>query len=472
MTEQTYAFLAGFPTPETIDAAYDASDLVRAIAVYKHFFPAVSGYALFDGNLAIGVVPNRVFGTMDTRPDQRGLTLNSDTPYASVILDLSDGALVVDLPAGPILGALLNADQSWIADVGIPGPDNGEGGRFVILPPGASADDVAAQSELERTFFVRATTPTVIAGLRAVPVDADVDAAIALMKRTVVTPLDSRAPWEQPRWIDLTGTRQDTSPNRVQGTAAYWDTLLRYITEQGTTPADQTALAELAVLGIRAGEPMPADERTVSILKHAAVEADAQMRVQSLADRRQDRVAWPDRHWEWVSLRPENASFDLDGHLDVTARETWFYQAIASSPAMFRRQAGGGSVYWFCARDSANAYLDGGSAYTLTVPLPVPAKLFWSITVYDAQTRSQIATQQGNAALRSMFELRSHLDADEVTLHFGPTPPEHADHRWVQTIPGSGWFVYFRIYGPSEGAFDGNWRPGDFIRQPHGERTA
>jgi len=461
MNEQEYEFRGGFPTPATVEAAYESADLIRAVTAYKHFFPAVSGYALLDGNLAVGIVPNRVFGTMDTRPEQRGLTLNSDTPYASVILDLAEGPLVVEIPAGPMLGAILNADQSWISDMGIPGPDHGQGGRYVILPRGVELDE----HDLGGDLVVRATTRHVIAGLRAVPLEGDVARAIALMKRTRVTPLDPAAPWREPEWIDLSGRPQDTSPNRVQARAAFWETLLRYITEEGTTVADDSALADLAALGIRPGEPLPGDERTVGILDRAAVEADAQLRVQSLADRRSDRVAWPDRQWEWVSLRPENAAFQLDGMLDVTARETWFYQAIATSPAMFRRQAGGGSVYWFAARDSTGAYLDGGSAYTMTVPLPVPATLFWSVTAYDAQTRSQIATAQGNAALRSLFELGEHLDGDEVTLHFAPEPPEGADGRWIRTEPGAGWFVYFRIYGPTEGAFDGGWRPGDFVRE-------
>src|SRR6185312_2909091 len=141
---------------------------------------------------------------------------------------------------------------------------------------------------------------------------------------------------------------------------------------------------------------------------------------------------------------------------------------IASSPAMFRRQAGGGSAYWFGGRDGSGAYLDGGSSYSLKVPLPVPANLFWSITVYDARTRSQIATAQGKAALRSLFELRDDLEGDEITLHFGPTAPEGAGSRWIQTIPGAGWFVYFRIYGPVEAAFDGSWKPGDFALESSG----
>src|SRR6185312_636994 len=101
MTDHEYAFPGGFPSPETVEKAYDSSDMIRAINCYKHFFPAVSGMAILDGSLAVGLVPNRVFGTMDTGPDQRGLTLNSDTPYVPIILDLNAGPLFVDIPAGP-----------------------------------------------------------------------------------------------------------------------------------------------------------------------------------------------------------------------------------------------------------------------------------------------------------------------------------------------------------------------------------
>jgi hypothetical protein len=99
------------------------------------------------------------------------------------------------------------------------------------------------------------------------------------------------------------------------------------------------------------------------------------------------------------------------------------------------------------------------------VPLPVPAGLFWSVTVYDAQTRSQIQTDQDKAVLRSLIELTPEKvgkDAREVDLYFGPKAPDAKERRWVKTTPGKGWFAYFRIYGPQGPAFDGTWKPGDF----------
>jgi hypothetical protein len=63
-----------------------------------------------------------------------------------------------------------------------------------------------------------------------------------------------------------------------------------------------------------------------------------------------------------------------------------------------------------------------------------------------------------------MFELAGTPVGQPVRLHFGPQPPPGgaADGTWIQTLPGVGWFVYFRIYGPDGPAFDGTWQLPDF----------
>jgi hypothetical protein len=58
---------------------------------------------------------------------------------------------------------------------------------------------------------------------------------------------------------------------------------------------------------------------------------------------------------------------------------------------------------------NSSRFRDGAKTYRLSVPQAVPQKLFWSITVYDAETRSQIATDQDQAALRSLVELKDVL---------------------------------------------------------------
>lgn len=453
---QRYSFEGGYPKPDTVQKVFDDLDLNRAIQTYRFFYPTVSSAAIWKENLRLGIRPNQVFGTLDTLPKHVGFTLNSDTPYGAILLDLNAGPLVIEVPPGPLLGAALDINQRWIADMGLPGPDAGRGGKHLLLPPGF-------EGTVPEGFHVgRATSYRVIAGLRALPENGDVRGAFERLKTIKVRPLDQSTPWTEPTWIDQTPMTQDQTPTKFEDKLQFWETLSEIVETEPPLADARTQYGDLAAIGIAKGQPFNPDARMRAILENAAQIASAQMRVESLADRRSDRVVWADRQWQWAALRFENGSFDAKDYRDTYAMDKWFYQAIATSPAMFRRDPAAGSLYWLGLRDSGGAYLDGGRNYRLSVPLPVPGRLFWSVTVYDAETRSQIQTDQGKAALRSLFELKN-LSGDKADLYFGPTAPAGQEDRWIKTPPGKGWFVYFRIYGPQSAAFDGTWKPDDFV---------
>jgi hypothetical protein len=445
---------ARFPTAREIVSCYDGADLNRAVQTYRFFYPTVSGLSNWKGNVKVGVVPNRVFGVLDTKPRHVGFTLNSDTPYACALLDLTVGPLLVEVPAGPLIGLAIDLNQGWLADMGLSGPDAGKTGQHLFLPPDHAGPVPAGP------HVVISPTYRVILGVRALPIGGDLAGALARLRSVKVRPLLPSIEWSEPRWIDLTSRPQDTTPLACEDNLDYWRMLQEAIDSEPVQDQHRFHYGELAALGIMKGRPFVPDVRQEHILEQAAAIGSAQMRVQSFADRRPDRVVWNDRQWEWAALRFENGGFLADGHVDLEARDKWFYQAIGASPAMFRRQPGAGSVYWLSNRDANGRYLDGGQSYVLDVPLPVPSTLFWSVTVYDAETRSQINTHQGRAALRSLFELRD-LAGRSAELHFGPEPPAGHDARWIETIPGRGWFTYFRVYGPDRTAFNGAWKPGD-----------
>ncbi|MGC1757361.1 MAG: DUF1214 domain-containing protein, partial [Trebonia sp.] len=310
----------------------------------------------------------------------------------------------------------------------------------------------------------RSDTWLVLLALRALPLGGDLDAAVKLLTSVRVYPLKGGDPGEY-TFTDATDREVDTTPLAVEDNLGFWRILHEVIDAEPPVEEMRTMLGTLAELGIEAGQPFRPSADTARLLALAAAQGRDEMLVSAFASRRADRMVWPGRAWEWVGLRPENGSFERPGSLDVEARDRWFAQAIVASPAMFRRAVGQGSLYWLACRDAAGAYLDGGRDYKLTVPLPVPASLFWSVTCYDAKTRSEVTTGQGKAALRSLFEDIAPDGADSVDLYFGPsepTEPDGAANRWIQTVPGRGWFCYFRIYGPEAPAFDGSWQPGDF----------
>lgn len=454
--KEGYEFRGGYPTEATAQKAYDDADLNRAIQAYRFFFPTVSSAAIFNESIRLGIVPNKIFGYLDTQPKHVGFTLNSDTPYGEILLNLEAGPLVIELPEGPLLGAALDIHQGWIMDMGIPGPDKGKGGRHLILPPGY-------KGEVPSGYYVGyARSYRIIVGLRSLPQNGNVAVAIARFKTVMVRPLEPSPAWTEPSWIDMTPLPQDQTPFSFESKLGYWKALHKILETEPPLADARILYGELAALGITREQPFQPDARRTAILEEAARRGAAQMRAEAFADRRPDRVVWKDRQWQWASLRPENGSFDTPDYRDNVAADKWFYQAIAASPAMFSRDPGAGSLYWLGLRTAMGEYLYGSKSYRLRIPLPVPASLFWSVTVYDAETRSQVQTDQGKAALRSLFELKDLPPGDAVDLFFGPAVAEGNESRWIKTIAGKGWFVYLRIYGPGQAAFDGTWKPGDF----------
>ena len=460
----TVRFEGGFPVAESAAGVQDEQDMRRAIEAYRFFYPTVSTEGIFRGTRAAGAVDNESVLLCLARPHHVGFTLNSDTPYAAGVLDLrASGPLVVELPPGPLIGLVDDHHQRWVADMGLPGPDRGKGGRHLILPPdhdGPVPDGY---------FATQCDTWTALLALRVLPIGADVPKANALVSSVKVYPLSKQADPAAFAFLDITGSAADTTCLAWEDNLEFWRVLHEVVDAEPAVPELRAMLGALAELGIEAGRPFAPDQRMSTLLTEAARRGRDEMLVSAFASRRPDRMVWPDRTWEWVGLRPENGSFERVGSLDVEAKDRWFAQAIVASPAMFRRAVGQGSLYWLGHRDQGGAYLDGSRNYRLTVPLPVPASLFWSVTCYDAQTRSEVQAEQGQAALRSLFDdlAAEGADSTSVDLYFGPEEPEDAKGRWIQTVPGRGWFAYFRIYGPQEPAFDGTWKPGDFTALDH-----
>jgi hypothetical protein len=272
-------------------------------------------------------------------------------------------------------------------DVGLPGPDAGKGGKHLILPPGY-------KGEVPPGFHTaQSTTNHLVLVVRSLPVGGDIPGALARLNSVKAYPLSH--PDASFKYVNITNDSFDATPLKWEDNLEFWKILHKIIDSEPPYEPFRDYYGELAVLGIVKGKPFAPDERTARILDQAAKIGLAQMKVQSFADRRPDRITWPDRQWEWASLRPENGFFDMPTYVDLDAREKWFYQATFESPAMFRRKPGGGSLYWFGARDKNGSYLDGSKTYRLSVPYPVPANLFWSVTVYDPDTRSEIQTDQG-----------------------------------------------------------------------------
>lgn len=364
--------------------------------------------------------------------------------------------MIIELPPGPYIGLADDHNQGWILDMGLPGPDAGQGGKHLVVGPGYTGLIPAGY------HVGHSPTVKVLMAVRALPVGGDQAAAMKALDAVKVYPLSMAGAPKPLKVVDTTNIKMDSTSLRWEDNIQFWEVLHRVLQEEPLIDKYQPMYGLLAALGIEKGKPFAPDDRLKAILTKAAKDGRDQLIVSAFDSARPDRMNWPDRKWEWLGLVPESAQFEIPAGVDLEARDRWFAQAIVTSPAMFRRSAGAGSLYWMSVKDRSGAFLDGGKTYRLAIPQPVPGKLFWSVTAYDAQTRSQVQTNQDKAALRSLFELKDVKDSDPVDLYFGPKAPSGHEARWIKTEAGKGWFAYFRIYGPEKAAFDKSWKPGDF----------
>jgi hypothetical protein len=451
-----YDFKNGYPTEETARRALDDADYQRAVTAYRFWYPSVSVEGIFNGNRAVGIKDNQAIGIAAAGPRQIGFTLNSDTPYGSGVIDVSDGPMVIELPAGAYIGLVNDHYQGWVLDMGLPGPDAGKGGKHLLLPPGYSGD-------VPPGYLVgRSLSFKNLLAIRALPIKGDVEGAMNALRAIKIYPLATAGNSPLMEIVDSTSRAMDSTCLKWEDNIQFWEVLHRIIQNEPIVEKFLPMYGLLAAIGIEKGKPFEPDARMKSILERAAKDGRDQLLVAAFDSERPDRYGWSDRRWEWVGLVPGSAQFETPAGIDLEARDRWFAQAIVTSPAMFRRTPGAGSLYWLAARDSQGEFLDGAKTYKLAIAQPVPDKLFWSVTAYDAQTRSEVQTDQDKAALRSMFELKDVTGNAPVELYFGPNAPAGQENRWIKTVPGRGWFAYIRIYGPEGPAFDGSWKPGDF----------
>ncbi len=444
-----FEFKNGYPTQASADALLDQLKFNRAVEVYLTQMPAVSIFAEHRGLADFGAKrPHQVViweQLMDAETIL--LTANTETVYALSHLDLkADGPTVIDAPP-KMLGFAMDSLQRYLVDIGPLGPDKGQGGKFLFLPPEYKGEVP------EGYFVVRSPTYTVGWGIRGFKVDGKTDQAVALMKQTKVYPL-SKGP--QPmEFLNGSGKPIDTiHPDTI----AFFEMLAQLVNEE---PADVFSPLErfhMQAIGIEKGQPFNPDPKTRTLLSEAARTGSAMARANSFASRDADTYYYKDRKWQFIGDVPYN--FMKDGVLEVDRRAYVYYMALGNSPAMMAKNVGLGSYYLWTYKDGAGNFLDGAKSYKLHIPAKVPAKDFWSVLVYDALSRSELKNGEKFPSV-SLYSGPKINEDGSVDVYFGPEMPKGQEKNWIKTVPGKGWFPLFRFYGPLEPLFDKKWELND-----------
>lgn len=444
-TEGGYA--GGFPTHETSEKLHDELDFQRATQAYLWAMPIVSYAGWLDAHENIFNASEGEILTYKSAKSKQGiLTANVTTPYAISFVNLEKtGPVVFNVPKGPSSGIINDMWQRATWDFGMAGPDRGQGAQFIILAPGM---EVPKGLDESKYTVVRNKTNTVYFGIRALQPDAA--AADAFLAKFEIYPYAERnnAPKTKIREVDGATAWGGWQPHGM----AYWDRLKKILDREVVEERDRLMLSMLDSLGLRKGEAFNPNERQKRILKEAAVVGFAMAKANTFDKKFDNSVAYKGTHLENVmAVTPD----DRDGHIDqMYRRAAWTTEAVTRGTAYKLKMVGKGQQYLSAYKDADGNPLEGSKHYTYTMPANPPAKIFWSVVVYDVNTRTPIFNASESAAASSRSGTKANDDGS-VTIHFSPTKPEGVTkENWIQTNSGESWFHYVRFYGPTESYFD------------------
>jgi len=484
-------FKDGMPSKETLAKVYDNLDFIRAFDAFTNTIQGVNATAIRKGFLDVGVKDNEILifsELMDAR--SLFLTANADTVYFVGIIDLSKGPMVLETPPRA-LGTIDDMWWRWVIDFGAPGPDRGEGGKYLLLPPGydgplPEGGFYVAHSRTTRVLMLgrsfmekddpKPTVDLVKKVTRIYPYEAGGQGTSVAEFLAGKARLGRITPPPPTVFHEGSGKVINTIP---PNDFSFYELLNDIVQQEPATSLDPELMGPLAAIGIVKGKPFAPDARMKKILTDALAVANATSRSLLLNPRAADWYYYPGSAWTnflFVSgsefetpipiITREGAKpFPATGYRTLDARSAFFYGVTGITPAMAMRLPGIGSQYLFAMLDSNKDYFDGAKTYRVTLPKGIPQANFWSFTLYDNQTRSMLDTPQRypRAGSQSYPSPAAEADADgSTTVYFGPKqPPGIKRGNWIQTMPGKGWFTILRLYSPLEPFFDKSWRPGE-----------
>ncbi len=448
----TLEYFDGFPTEATTQKCYDYLDTMRAVDVFLNTIPVASMIGLHEGFKSVGVTGNTI-GIFEDLMDSKSLFLtpNTESIYSGGWLDLSKGPVVVESPPNT-LGIVDDMWFRYVADMGNAGPDQGRGGKFLFIGP-----DYDGPIPSMGFHVFRSQTNNNILLWRGFLVDGDPRPGVENIKKNArIYPLAEIQNPPKQKFINLSGKYFNTIHANDY---TFFEEVNTAIQEEPADSGDPELLGQLASIGIKKGVEFKPDNRMKKILSDAAAIGNSIARTIIFDTRNKEFYLY--KNSAWKTPFGGGSHLFLDNHArSLDARTLFFYYATMITPAMTVKMVGNGSAYAGATVDFEGNHLDGSKNYKLTLPKNVPSKDFWSIVVYDNQTRSMLQTDYQFPSVNSQRGLQVNKDGT-IDIYFGPKAPKGKASNWIQTVPGKGWSLIFRLYGPLEPWFDKTWRPGE-----------
>jgi len=447
----TLEFVDGFPTAATSEKIWDHMDFSRAVEAMIMTTPAASLQGFRKGIQKWGP-DNKTMIYWGGRLDSKGLLLTGNTTvvYTFMWIDLKDGPMVMETPPN-VLGIIDDAWFHYLCDFGNAGDDKGKGGKYLLVPP-----DYKGELPKDGYIVKKSRTNGHWLAMRGFMENFDPDPAVKNMKEHFrLYPLGS-----DPKEVKWVNTAMKAFNTLHAQDATFFDEVNITVQEEPNSAGEEEILGLLASIGIQKGKKFAPDARMKKILAEAAAVGTAAQRTILFRNRAEDVVIWPgSKSWE-LGFQGGSYEFLNDGVALINSRVRFHFYATGITPAMVKPPVGAGSQYVIGLRDSEGKALDGGKTYKIHVPANAPIKRFWEITLYDNQTRSMLQTDNPYPGIPSLDPNIVKNADGSYDVYIGPKKPD-GKVNWIQTVPGKGWNMLWRMYSPTQAWYDKTWRPSE-----------
>jgi len=398
------------------------------------------------------------------------LTANDVTAYAWGSMTSEPGPIVVEVPAATdkvsYFGSIVNAWDTPIEDVGPAGADKGKGGKYLLLPPGY--DGKKSKQDLEKEGYLVYETDTYQYGFSFRPrlyngaTDADAAEYAKTIKIYYLSEADNPPPT---KYIGAADVPYDCLPYY---NFTYFQDINDYVQNNPIRPQDKVMVSLLKDLGIEKGKPFNPTERQKKAMNEGLELAYASMQNFFTSPGKATIPLWKDKNGElksqWLiwDFAPGQAQagfpYETEEAVLVDDRAGGSYFWITYLP----KYLGGGTFYLTGLRDSDGNMYDPQATYKLNVPKDTPAKDFWSVIVYDMETKSFIRNVERVGLSSRDADSMQVNDDGSYDVYFGPKAPNGKESNWIPT--GKPFFLLFRLYGPESKDFYMTWSLGDLVK--------
>ena len=443
----TTAYAADTPSDEANKNLIES----RAVEAVIWGMPAVNYDLMLQEFKKIAGKENQiVYWSRPLDGNNQTLTPNPDSMYFMAFYNTKDGPVVLEIPPagddGSINANIVTTWQMPLADGGPYGIDKGQGGKYLLLPPGYSGEVPKGYIPLQSDTY--GGYALIRSNLKSHG-DADVAKSVAYGKQVNLYPL-SQADHPETVFVDAADVVFDST---IHYDASFFQNLSRIVQDEPWIPRDRALIDQLKSIGIEKGKSFTPDAETKAMLDKAAREAGA------LLEQRFDAgfpAFYEGTHWT-MPVAPElvkamQSGFSNPDSYPIDARGLTYTYAFVGI-----KNLGAGQYYLFNIRDKDGDPFDGGKNYSLHVPPNPPVKQYWSVTVYDRKLHTLLRDVKRASRASNASDVQKNDDGS-VDVYFGPEPPPGKESNWVPTKPGQGFEFIFRLYAPTEALFEKTWK--------------